>query len=295
MFTLFLIGSVLYNIEDLFECLDCFYRVPIICGTIYYLVALVARTEINIDNMSFAYYYLPFTIYALYKLFAKRTFSNTIYFFAALFTIVLAGTRGPLMCIIVFFLLYVILQSDLKNKLLIVFMSLAGGAYVYSDYFLINIRSLNIFLNEQFDFRSRIFEYIINQDILNKSNRNILSDRLIEAIQQRPLRGYGIMGDRVITHNILTVDRGTYAHNLFIELFVQYGVIIGTLLLLSLFLLILRSYYKNNLLGKNWILILVSISIAKLVVSGSYLFEPMLFLLIGFGCNNSEIHTRNSK
>jgi hypothetical protein len=99
--------------------------------------------------------------------------------------------------------------------------------------------------------------------------------------------GYGIAGDRAIV--------GAYAHNILIELWVSFGVIVGTALFIvpvffTVLLLIKKSRY--NTAEDSFILVLISSCYVKLFLSGTYLTESFLFLLIGVLISEYRISKR---
>ena len=94
---------------------------------------------------------------------------------------------------------------------------------------------------------------------------------------------------------------GIYAHNLLIELWVEFGLIIGTVLLLSLVITLWRAYINSNSeVEKGIIITMLCASFFKMFLSGSYIDEGPIFLLIGLcvgvirknsvGINRSEIY-----
>ena len=96
------------------------------------------------------------------------------------------------------------------------------------------------------------------------------------------LIGYGLYGDRIIT----TAIGHAYAHNLFIELLINHGMIIGTIVIGLILYLIIHSFVKAK--GDMWIYIIVFIpsGFVALMFSASYLNQiPVLYGLLGLCVN----------
>ena len=86
------------------------------------------------------------------------------------------------------------------------------------------------------------------------------------------------MGDRV--------HLGTYPHNLFLELLLQYGWVIGLFLCVLLLVLLVKALLKKNRPEFVFIVLLLPCGFFKLMVTGSYLNqEPAFYALLGFCLN----------
>ena len=75
-----------------------------------------------------------------------------------------------------------------------------------------------------------------------------------------------------------------YPHNIILEVLVQYGIIIGILLIIWFAVRIVVTYICEEE-KRNALIILGCISIVHLMVSSSYLEEPMFFALMGMVLN----------
>ena len=107
------------------------------------------------------------------------------------------------------------------------------------------------------------------------SGRLEIQKELIRQIKINPF-GYGLGGDRVFT--------GWYAHNIFLELIVQFGIFIGGFLCVFLVYIVISSLRKARAEMQilSILLLFICTGLIKLLISGSYLIEPYFFLLLGF-------------
>ena len=115
-------------------------------------------------------------------------------------------------------------------------------------------------------------------DMESASNRDIFYDAVWKAINNDPSGfGYGWGGDRLHT------PTGGYAHNLELELLCQFGYIGGSLLLLVLFVIVLRSLVKaikSNTVS-FWYAMLCG-GVLSLQLSDTYITNNLFFVFVGY-------------
>ena len=115
-------------------------------------------------------------------------------------------------------------------------------------------------------------------NIAETSGRSDLQSIVIEAISQRPFRGYGVGYDRILLD-------GSYVHNIILEAVVSFGILFGGLLLVSLMLIIVRALFSKNDSLRIIAFIFFTAIVIKLFFSISFLtcreFSMFLGLCIG--------------
>ena len=136
---------------------------------------------------------------------------------------------------------------------------------------------------------TRVFLFFLGDDtsVSLDSGRGTIIYSLIQAIGNNPL-GSGLASDRYYSG-------GHYAHNIIIELLVEFGVIFGAAIIIMLFALMFRAakYTHNNWNTGIIFYMLICCGFVKLLISGSYLTEPYFWTLFGFIMGISEMLTRN--
>lgn len=257
--------------------------IVIITATLQKIMIVTSGTQLIYDDMSFSYYLLPSVIFMCYYSLENNEVKNWLYALLGITMVVIAGTRGPLVCLSSFFILYFIFH--IKNVITFIKFSPIFFGFTYlslSNKTIEWLSALNNFLINQ-GLNLRIIQLIIIRDIHNKSGRDIIQSMIIESIKNKPIEGHGLMGDRIASQGFIkTRTTGTYAHNILIEIWCQFGIIIGSLLMLMLFILILYALFKEkNKLARDFILVVIPIGLVKLFLSASYLLEPYFFFLIG--------------
>lgn len=134
----------------------------------------------------------------------------------------------------------------------------------------------NLLLN--FGIRSRSIQLFLRDDIY-LSGREKIYDDVINGILDKPIQGIGLAGDRQIIG-------GGYAHNIFIEILANFGVILGSFIILILICLIISSLFTKENKRYNMIIIWISVGFVHLFVSGSYLIEFKFWILLGLVSQN---------
>ena len=241
-----------------------------------------ASFYVNGAYMVFSYDLLVPTSF-LYSLFftQKNKFAACVALLSSII-IFISGARGALLCLGVVIVLLIIMNTfkSLKQTMK-VFTIISGVIFLVAINFGKIISGLSSFL-ATFNIRSRTIDLILSQEFFNQSGRDVLAQTLLEYIKNNVFIGAGLYGDMAVTVGIFS-NEGSYAHNIFIELLVQFGMIVGITIFISIIALMLYSFLKNkNKLVKSLIIVFSSSGFIKLFFSASYLQEPFFWALIGF-------------
>lgn len=229
------------------------------------------------DNMDLAYKTLPSVMYMIFWAFSNQKKRYWIYAVAGIGLIFSFGTRGAILAILVYLcLMYFFVAGKCKPYIKVASISiLLVLAYlmVASDLLIIVSEYLSKLFG-RLGVSTRIFDYFISGNILEGSGRERISSKLFQAISEKPILGYGLMGDRTIANN--------YAHNLFVELWCEFGIFVGSAIALFFIITPVKALkIESGREYASFILMLMCMVFSKLMVSGSYIEEPYLFLLIG--------------
>lgn len=245
----------------------------------YQMYVLSQGRTLSTDSMSTSYKALPSTMYLIYWAFRHRKLIHWLPAILGCLLAVLCGTRGPIVAIVVYVFLEtylgVIRQKVAWKRLVCILLALAV-VYVASNGDLLEelIRGASETF-EQLGFSTRIFDRFLEGSFSTSKSRVELAKLITEGIWEKPFFGHGIMGDRVITE-------GRYAHNIALEFWCHYGVILGSILLASVFAIPLMALAKNRGTEEARFLLMLSCTVLiKLLLSNSYLLEPDFFLLMG--------------
>ena len=258
---------------------------------ILYLHDTITGVSMN-GNMQLSYAAMPVIIFSLYDFFENRRVYQLGIAIILSIMIVLFGSRGPLICIMAFLLFYFI--KNLKRQILIVMsfpLLLFGIGFNFE-----NIINIIAKILDKYSISSRTIYKLMSGTITSNTGRDKIQNIVVTLIKGNFLTGVGIGGERIsINEGIynMTKNMGScYPHNIILEVLVQYGVLIGGLLIIW-FIIKCITVYKNNKSKRSAIIILVSICVIHLMVSSSYLEEPMFFALLGMlmNANISDSHS----
>lgn len=258
---------------------------------LYQFYSLSLGRELEMDNMDTAYKVLPSVMYLIYWAFVHKKIRFWLPAVLAMLLMFLFGTRGPIIAEIAFLFvglfLTIINRKSSFTKLVWLIIFAVAIALICSGDFLVNAAQ---FLSKRFEdigFSTRVFDSFIEGEISESQSRNILYETVQNAILEKPLLGYGLMGDRPIV--------GFYVHNLFLEVWCHFGIVFGTAVLLGMIgipsLALLKSR-KTEVF--YFILMLMCAVFVKLTVTGSYTAETNLFLLLGLSVNILRKQKSNS-
>ncbi|MBR5393874.1 MAG: O-antigen ligase family protein [Bacteroidaceae bacterium] len=185
---------------------------------------------------------------------------------------IIGGGRGAMIFLILstLYVMWLKRNSIMRHKLTLIVLTLAifflTLKFIPYDYFVI-LESGS----------ERAFSYLSDSgiDMSDTSNRDIVYGEMIDAFFERPLIGYGIFKYIDIY--------GTWAHNFFLEILVQGGLVFFTIC----FVMAIRAFFRWKSLpisseNKSLFNIILMFSFVKLFFSGSYLMDPLFWFVIMF-------------
>lgn len=261
--------------RDLFWC----STASVLMVFVYQLFKIRSGVVLEEDNMYVAYNLLPSAMYLVYYASIKLRKKYWIVAIASALTMFVYGTRGPILCIIVYVALYLIhrfSKTTSKRKFILILIGLFALALVlvYDDLF-IKIASVISNIFERFGFSTRIFDFYVSGDVAVSKGRDYLTNQVLEAIAKNPYIGYGFTGDQYLL--------GVYCHNLIYEMWCHFGVILGSLILLGLAAITLVALIKSRSNKKIFffVVMLISMIYVKLMLSNSYTLEPYFYFMLG--------------
>ena len=136
-----------------------------------------------------------------------------------------------------------------------------------------------------FNDSNRITQRLEQDNMFEDDSRNTLITNSLALIIEHPF-GMGIGQERAALSDNYQDDVGWYPHNLFLEVLLHYGIIIGVIIIVFLIYLMYISFIKNkNDITRNIWLMLFSIGFMPLMFSGSYTNWPLFWLFLGLSVN----------
>ena len=207
---------------------------------------------------------LPSSCYLYWAIIGTKNVNKVIFLILAVLGLYLtfqAGSRGALIPFI-FSILLGLLHKGIDFIKIILLLLILIVIYETSHYWV-------GFFNE-----SRVAEAFSNGSLTRTTDRSQETwGPVIEAIFSSPLYGWGCFSDRLFTMD------NQWAHNLFLEIFCDFGIPLGLWFLFFIIKNIYSFCFKRN---NSTITILFLISIPQLLVSSSYLLSTYFWVFLGF-------------
>lgn len=188
------------------------------------------------------------------------------------------GSRGPMVCFVAYIVLYCLLRiknMSLPKKLLIVALMIA--AYVILANTWTDILSWIIKLLSGMNINSRTIDMLLNDTLMSDNGRNRIAELAWGVIDQQGFFGNGAYGSRWA---IAPSYYWGYPHNIFLEFIIDYGWMLGCILLGALVFAILRTLFNADDETLCVLCVLLSMN-AKLLLSDSYWAYQFFWALLG--------------
>ncbi len=212
-----------------------------------------------------------------------RNIRMTILEVMGILYILILGSRGGVMCYASTYLLYFIFANNGKNKSKLILLGLTATFAIYL--------MLPVIISSFGD--SRYVMLFQDGALFHDEQRSLISEIMILNIVQNPW-GSGIMADRYILTNSTEIWNVAWAHNIFLELGVDFGYIGIVLGVVYVLYIMINLRIRDN--GYLLLVIpLTSSSIIKLLVSSSLWKDPIFWALAGIVITTSYYKKNNYK
>lgn len=220
-----------------------------------------------------AYTTLPYVLYVWWYTFRRFNLVSVLLAVLGFFLIISYGNRGSLVCLVSFVSLYLLFFKEYKRKWL-VYSLIAIVSYLLIAFSSEIILSINLVV-EEFGMSTRIFEKLMDSDLLNTDDRDVLIDQLREPMNQMGFWGYGLNGAYAFI--------GIYPHKIHYDLWISFGYTIGTAIMFALAYIVIRAFQKSNSdEARQLLLLFLILGIEPLFFSFSFTIWPYFFMYIGY-------------
>ena len=219
----------------------------------------------------------------------EKRLSDLVFVIPATMVSLIVGSRSVVFVIGSYVFIHIIRAyiNDRSNKRLLTIIILGALVLFAITQFDMIVTQLNSILS-QYGIKTRNITALLDSTIVSESDavRGYYRQVCINSWKELPVFGYGILYDR-------TLLNGTYAHSLIHEIIIDYGFIIGSLVLATALICSIKVLLNDN---QNEIgALFFSIAIPVLFVSGSYLvsIEVMSYIGIYLCISNKTKKNRN--
>ena len=209
----------------------------------------------NSYNLDFGYNMAFCCIVFIYLYLKSKKISYACASLVGLLIMIMGGSRGAVVGVTLFIALFFIQRwrtmQNRTRKIEIVF-GIVFGALVIINIGFEKMQEIIVSIATRMNISGRLIEMILSGEILSDSGRNRIWKISMEIIKENGIRGAGFYGDRYIIGKSYYWG---YCHNIFLELWIDYGTIIGTALIFILVASIIRMFIKNQ--DNEWAALLI--------------------------------------
>lgn len=183
------------------------------------------------------------------------------------------GSRNPFLAIVFFVSIKILFNSKKK--------SLSGAAIklFFVSFVLVVLsffKEILAFLGgtlEPFGISSRTLYYLMNVDTEDiTTGRAEIHDKLWDIVLNDPFLGFGVAGDEVVIQEL--------AHSMYLSIFVTYGMILGSLVILYLFLQTIKGIRRTSGINHNIIIMYVCLVFPRSFTGGDIWANDYLWFLM---------------
>lgn len=220
----------------------------------------------------------PFALILWGHYIKKQNIASLIWFFIDVLLVFMGGRQSIIIVLVGSALLYYInIEENKKRNMLNLCSFVVFVTIIYSfSGFLINILSGTLSL---LGINSRTLNMLVSGELISFSTRNEIFDISIAVIKNNKFQISGLFSDRYYIREYYSWM--AYPHNILLEIFIDFGIILGTVIIILIIALIIRTLSGASKSKKELVCFLIVLSLIRLLVSSSFMIEGMFYLLIG--------------
>lgn len=255
-------------------------EIAVIINWIYIFVFNASGRVMVEDNMTMGYQVLPYALFCLWYALQKPSKKKTIIAVLGVIFVISMGTRGPLLSIVLFsvvFLMFGTYKHQKTVRLLTIVIGVLLLLFIFSGLYESVLAGIGIMLRGV-GLSSRIVDSIIYKAAESSGlARERIRLTITNAIQMRPYTGYGIYGEEAML--------GYKSHSIIYGMWFHYGMIAGTVFLALLALKFLKTIKVTyDPIARGIFFVVLANGLVRCFFSGTYLCAP-LFMALGLAVN----------
>ncbi|MFR4079378.1 MAG: O-antigen ligase family protein [Prevotella sp.] len=232
-------------------------------------------------NMELAYSILPHVLMVSWRALKRFVLLNIAPMLLGLMLLLSFGTRGPVICAIVFIAIYLLFIRPSKYQKTMRIITVACAVYAMS--FLEQFMTFMQLMTFQLGMSTRIFDKYFEGELEDSSGRDYIRETLLRDLSiDNSLFGHGVLGSYPYVN--------TYPHNIVLEFLFSFGWVWGIAILFCIVYIIAKMLINTHQCEINvtFGIILVIASILKLCFSSTFVDDALFFMLLGYCVNSSR-------
>lgn len=232
-------------------------------------------------NMELAYSILPHVLMVSWRALKSFVILNIAPMLLGLMLLLSFGTRGPVICAIVFIAIYLLFirPSKYQKTMRIITVTCAVYAMSFLDQFMTFMQLMTF----QLGMSTRIFDKYFEGGLGDSLGRDYIRETLLRELSiDNSLFGHGVLGSYPYVN--------TYPHNIVLEFLFSFGWVWGIAILFCIVYIIAKMLINTHQCEINvtFGIILVMASILKLCFSSTFVDDALFFMLLGYCVNSSR-------
>lgn len=191
------------------------------------------------------------------------------------------GSRGALLYILLFFILYYGLKKHSYTRMSVIFL---GTSSIIAAFVLININRILRFLSIK-GIYIRNIDFLTNGNFLDENGRTRI---YLEYLQL-------VFKDWPITFRIVDMKNydTNYPHNIFIEILYNYGYFLGFVLITLFLVVLIKKFFSSKGVDLKILVAMLSAGFFPLLTSFTYFEWPLFWAFIGYLFKNVRCFERH--
>jgi O-antigen ligase len=275
------------------------YRLSIIALVInwaYVVYYKYTGRAFHTDSMYESYTMLLHIMIIVWYTMRKPTIVRFTFSIAGLLYLLSMGTRGPVVILISFVILYIVFNSagNTKRKIFLIIL-LIGFSYIFmfTNATIEFVKWVSTVV-ESMGLSTRVFDsYLYNAAQDSIDERTLIYRLLWSALMEKPITGYGLFGEYPFIY--------WSAHNLYLQMCFEFGLIVGPLLIMLFIIISVLAIYKNsNRIAQEFALIWICYILVQGFFGGNVISFYVFFTLGYFvqqirqkNISNQKLNTKN--
>lgn len=255
----------------------------------YWVEKIVNGEEVRRSySLQFGFDVLPFALLMLYSALQEK---KPIYWAAAIIGVVMivgGGSRGAVLDILIFLAVYLLCHFKVSRKNIILTLSGTIAAVFFVLYYHTILAAVALFMQTH-NIQSRFITYMLNGAISDDTGRSRIWAECLQMIRRKPW-GYGAMGSRHVIYDIIEVG---HPHNLFLEILVDFGVIVGTVIIVAMIVRSIRILRMKSWVEWRDVFLIFFGTGCQLLLSGTFWHRMAIWAALGVSICLSKAERKN--
>ena len=205
-----------------------------------------------------------------------------------LITIILFGSRGPILCFAVFVFIHICVSKVMTQRRKVLYAAMLIMAVCILLFNYIFIITLVADLLEKLGYSSRTLRLLAEGLGTYDSGRGTIQAEVVRLIHEKPWFGWGAVGGRE------TGPIPKYPHNIYLELLLSFGIPIGVILSVIITFILVKGVFQKETFSQLLAIVFVSKTVS-LLISDSLFQYSEFFICIAFCLQGRMFFLRGSE